>query len=69
MEASGSQTVLGTLEKVADGDFLVTMNSVPAGEFIVRVKGERTFSRSSNSRFQRQSVTQLRASSVVITVS
>lgn len=68
VEASGSQIIIGTLEKIADGDFLVKMNSVPAGEFVVRVMGERTSSRSSNDRFQRQSVTQHRASSVVITV-
>ncbi|KAI2668273.1 von Willebrand factor A domain-containing protein 7 [Labeo rohita] len=68
VEASGSQTITGTLEKTADGDFLVTMNSVPAGEFVVRVMGESSSSRSSNGRFQRQSVTQHRASSVVITV-
>ncbi len=58
VEASGSQIIIGTLEKIADGDFLVTMNSVPAREFVVRVMGERTSSRSSNYRFQRQSVTQ-----------
>ncbi|XP_056092826.1 von Willebrand factor A domain-containing protein 7-like [Rhinichthys klamathensis goyatoka] len=67
VEASGSQTINGTLERVAVRDFLVTMNSVPAGEFVVRVFGERSSSRSSNSLFQRQSVTQNRASSVVIT--
>ncbi|XP_058629417.1 von Willebrand factor A domain-containing protein 7-like isoform X2 [Onychostoma macrolepis] len=67
VETSGSQIIIGTLEKIADGDFLVTMNSVPAGEFIVRVMGERTSSRSSNDCFQRQSITQHRASSVVIT--
>ncbi|XP_016346609.1 von Willebrand factor A domain-containing protein 7-like [Sinocyclocheilus anshuiensis] len=67
VEASGSQTIIGTLEKVADGDFLVTMNRVPAGEFVVRVMGERNSLRSSNGRFQRQSVTQHRTSSVIIT--
>ncbi|KAK7165961.1 hypothetical protein R3I93_005902 [Phoxinus phoxinus] len=67
VEASGSQAINGTLERVADRDVLVTMNSVPAGEFVVRVIGERSSSRSSNSLFQRQSVTQNRASSVVIT--
>ncbi len=69
VEASGLQIIIGTLEKIADGDFLVTMNSVPAGEFVIRVMGERISSRSSNDRFQRQSVTPYRASSVVITVS
>lgn len=69
VEASGSKTINGTLERVADRDFLVTVNSVPAGEFVVRVIGERSSSRSSNNLFQRQSVTQNRASSVVITVS
>ncbi|XP_073698677.1 von Willebrand factor A domain-containing protein 7-like [Garra rufa] len=67
VEASGSQVIIGTLEKVAVENFLVTMNSVPAGEFIVRVIGERNSSGLLNSRFQRQSVTQHRASSVIIT--
>ncbi|XP_016417287.1 von Willebrand factor A domain-containing protein 7-like [Sinocyclocheilus rhinocerous] len=67
VEASGSQTIIGTLEKVADGDFLVTMNRVPAGGFVVRVMGERNSLRSSNGRFQRQSITQHRTSSVIIT--
>ncbi|XP_016300112.1 uncharacterized protein LOC107656686, partial [Sinocyclocheilus anshuiensis] len=67
VESSGSQSINGTLEKIADGKFLVTMNSVPAGEFVVRVMGERSSSRSSNGGFQRQSITQHRASSLVIT--
>ncbi|XP_059367578.1 uncharacterized protein LOC132106012 [Carassius carassius] len=67
VKSSDSQTINGTLEKLADGKFLVTMNSVPAGEFVVRVIGERSSSRASNGRFQRQSITQQRASSLVIT--
>ncbi|XP_067297251.1 von Willebrand factor A domain-containing protein 7-like [Pseudorasbora parva] len=68
VESSGSQTIIGNLQKIADRDFLVTMNTVPTGQFIVRVIGEiSSSSRSSNSLFQRQSVTQNRASSVVIT--
>ncbi|XP_052410113.1 von Willebrand factor A domain-containing protein 7-like [Carassius gibelio] len=67
VKSSDSQSINGTLEKLAEGKFLVTMNSVPAGEFVVRVIGERSSSRSSNGRFQRQSITQQRASSLVIT--
>ncbi|XP_026093212.1 von Willebrand factor A domain-containing protein 7-like [Carassius auratus] len=67
VKSSDSQSINGTLEKLADGKFLVTMNSVPAGEFVVRVIGERSSSRASNGRFQRQSITQQRASSLVIT--
>lgn len=68
VKSSDSQSINGTLEKLADGKFLVTVNSVPAGEFVVRVMGERSSSRSSNGRFQRQSITQQRTSSLVITV-
>uniref|UniRef100_A0A8C2HZ49 von Willebrand factor A domain-containing protein 7-like n=1 Tax=Cyprinus carpio TaxID=7962 RepID=A0A8C2HZ49_CYPCA len=67
VKSSDSQSINGTLEKLADGKFLVTVNSVPAGEFVVRVMGERSSSRSSNGRFQRQSITQQRTSSLVIT--
>lgn len=69
VDAMGSQTINGTLENIAGGDYLVTMTNVPTGEFVVRVVGEKRSLRSSNSIFQRQSVTQFRASSVVITVS
>ncbi len=69
VEASGLQIIIGTLEKIADGDFLVAMNSVPSRRICYPCDGERISSRSSNDRFQRQSVTQYRASSVVITVS
>ncbi|KTF80295.1 hypothetical protein cypCar_00039834 [Cyprinus carpio] len=68
VKSSDSQSINGTLEKLADGKFLVTVNSVPAGEFVVRVMGERSSSRSSNGRFQRQSITQQRTSSLVITI-
>lgn len=69
VDAVGSQTINGTLENVAGGDFIVTMTNVPTGEFVVRLMGEKSSLRSSNNVFQRQSVTQLKASSVIITVS
>ncbi|KAA0722078.1 hypothetical protein E1301_Tti009174 [Triplophysa tibetana] len=43
------------------------MTNVPTGEFVVRVMGEKSSLRSSNNFFQRQSVTQFKASSLVIT--
>lgn len=40
VEASSSNSLHGSLEKVASGQYLVTFNSIPAGEFTVRVGGQ-----------------------------
>ncbi|XP_030643687.1 von Willebrand factor A domain-containing protein 7-like [Chanos chanos] len=66
VDASDSGAVNGTLEDLGSGDYLVTMSKVPAGQFVVSVKGERNFTKSLPDRFQRQSTTQIRASSVFI---
>ncbi|XP_053478045.1 von Willebrand factor A domain-containing protein 7-like [Ictalurus furcatus] len=67
VEASSSNSLNGTLEEVASGQYLVTFNSIPAGEFTVRVAGQISSSRSSDNTFQRQSPTQFQTSSVTIT--
>ncbi|KAL7889490.1 hypothetical protein AOLI_G00017480 [Acnodon oligacanthus] len=68
-EASSSNSYNGTLKEVALGLFMATINSVPAGEFVVRVAGKNVFSKPSNGLFQRRSSTKLQASNVTITVS
>ncbi|XP_017319799.1 von Willebrand factor A domain-containing protein 7 [Ictalurus punctatus] len=67
VEASSSNSLNGTLEEVASGQYLVTFNSIPAGEFTVRVVGQISSTRSSDNTFQRQSPTQFQTSNVTIT--
>ncbi|KAI4895401.1 hypothetical protein NFI96_022024 [Prochilodus magdalenae] len=67
VEASSSNSYNGTLKEIGSGKFMVTINNVPAGEFVVRVVGESSFSKASNGLIQRQSSTQLQASSVTVT--
>lgn len=55
-----------TITDEGDGNFLVNVDSVPDGEFVVLVKGIDT---ASNSEFQRQSTTQMSVSKVNIKVS
>lgn len=69
VETSSSNALNGTLEEVASGQYLVTFNSTPAGEFTVRVVGQISSTKSSDNNFQRQSPTQFQASNVTITVS
>ncbi|XP_051559968.1 von Willebrand factor A domain-containing protein 7-like isoform X2 [Myxocyprinus asiaticus] len=63
VEVSGLRVSNGTTEKMGDGDFLVTMNEVPEGEFVVWLKGK---DMTSSSLFQRQSTTQMSQSKVTI---
>uniref|UniRef100_A0A6Q2YXP0 von Willebrand factor A domain containing 11 n=1 Tax=Esox lucius TaxID=8010 RepID=A0A6Q2YXP0_ESOLU len=58
-----SEVIGGTLEDVGNGDFLVTVTKVPAGEFVVLVNGTDLVS---TTLFQRQSTTQMSVSSVTI---
>ncbi|KAB5581392.1 hypothetical protein PHYPO_G00175120 [Pangasianodon hypophthalmus] len=67
VEASSSNSLNGTLEDVGSGQYLVTFNTIPAGEFTVRVVGQIGSSRSSDNTFQRQSPTQFQASTVTVT--
>ena len=70
VEASGSGFYTGLLEDVGNGDYLVTVTTVPKGEFFVRVIGQiNSSSTSVYNFFQRQSSTQHRASNIGVTVS
>ncbi|XP_074519703.1 von Willebrand factor A domain-containing protein 7-like [Halichoeres trimaculatus] len=61
---SGSETVSnGTVTDLGNGDILVTVDTVPEGEFVVSFKGT---DKVSNSEFQRQSTTQMSVSKVNI---
>lgn len=55
-----------TVTDERDGNFLVKVDPVPDGEFVVFVKGT---DKASNSEFQRQSTTQMSVSKVSIKVS
>lgn len=50
---------------MGNGDILVTVESVPEGEFVVFLRGT---DKVSNSNFQRQSTTQMSVSKVIIQV-
>uniref|UniRef100_A0A4W5RGT8 Uncharacterized protein n=1 Tax=Hucho hucho TaxID=62062 RepID=A0A4W5RGT8_9TELE len=60
---SGSEVVGGVLEDMGNGDFLVTVTKVPAGEFVVLLNGTDVVS---STVFQRQSTTQMSVSKVTI---
>lgn len=63
VEVSGEKVSNGTVDKMADGDLLVTVKEVPGGEFVVLLKGkDKTYS----SLFQRQTTTQMSLSKVTI---
>ncbi|KAG8014446.1 von Willebrand factor A domain-containing protein 7 [Nibea albiflora] len=59
----------GPTEEVGSGNFLVTFSGVPAGDFVVRLRGEdsSSTSRATPSSFQRQASTQIKTSSISIT--
>ncbi|KAM9477192.1 von Willebrand factor A domain-containing protein 7-like [Clarias gariepinus] len=67
VEASHLSSLNGTLVDIGSGQYLVTFNSIPAGEFTVHMVGQTSFSTTSNDHFQRQSATQFHASSLAIT--
>ncbi|XP_034400448.1 von Willebrand factor A domain-containing protein 7 [Cyclopterus lumpus] len=68
-DSSGPTEVNGSLKSVGSGNFLVTFSGVPAGDFVVRLRGEDSgsTSRSTPSSFQRQASTQIRTSSISVT--
>ncbi|XP_016319877.1 von Willebrand factor A domain-containing protein 7-like [Sinocyclocheilus anshuiensis] len=66
LEASGSDVVSGTIKSVGATDFLVNIDRIPEGAFVVQLKGLLNDS-SSASRFQRQSHTQHKGSRITIT--
>lgn len=65
VEVSGSGVANGTVEEMGGGNFLVSVNSAPPGEFVVLLKGEDT---STSNQFQRQSTTQMSVTSVSVQV-
>ncbi|XP_072535237.1 von Willebrand factor A domain-containing protein 7-like [Salminus brasiliensis] len=65
VEASGSGVYKGILEDVGSGDYMVTVTTVPKGDFYIRLNGQ--FNSSSTSAFQRQSSTRYRASNITVT--
>ncbi|CAM4483557.1 unnamed protein product [Leuciscus chuanchicus] len=68
VEASGSDVVNGTIKAVGATDFLVNVDKIPEGAFVVQLKGLLNDStRSLPSQFQRQSPTQQKGSRVTIT--
>nr|XP_020496296.1 LOW QUALITY PROTEIN: von Willebrand factor A domain-containing protein 7-like [Labrus bergylta] len=69
VDSSGSTEVNGSLQSVGSGNFLVTFSKVPAGDFVVRLRGEDSSatSRSTPESFQRQTSTQIKTSSISVT--
>lgn len=65
VEVSNTNVVNGTIKGMSAGDFMVTVNQVPEGEFVVMIKGEDT---TTSSYFQRQTTTQMSLSKVSIKV-
>ncbi|XP_038146511.1 von Willebrand factor A domain-containing protein 7 [Cyprinodon tularosa] len=61
---SSSEAVTnGAMTDMGNGDFLVTVDAVPEGEFVLFLKGT---DKLSNTKFQRQSTTQMSVSKVII---
>ncbi|XP_041922784.1 von Willebrand factor A domain-containing protein 7-like [Alosa sapidissima] len=65
VEVSGSGLAGGTVQEMGGGNFLVSVNSAPAGEFVVLLKGEDT---STSSQFHRQSTTQMSLTPVSVKI-
>ncbi|XP_072563585.1 von Willebrand factor A domain-containing protein 7-like [Paramormyrops kingsleyae] len=69
VEASGAGQTNGTLQDLGRGNYLMTVDKMPGGVFNVRVTGmSASSSRSSSTVFQRQSNTQIKASSLIVSV-
>uniref|UniRef100_A0A3B1JGI1 Uncharacterized protein n=1 Tax=Astyanax mexicanus TaxID=7994 RepID=A0A3B1JGI1_ASTMX len=66
VDSSGSGLYKGSLEDQGSGDYLVTVETAPKGDFYIRITGQ--FNSSTSSKFQRQSSTRYRASTISITV-
>ncbi|KAL3996216.1 ubiquitin-like modifier-activating enzyme ATG7 [Sarotherodon galilaeus] len=62
---SGPTEVKGSLQSLGSSDFLVTFSGIPAGEFVLILKGEDSSSTSSS--FQRQASTRIKTSSISVT--
>ncbi|CAN9510134.1 unnamed protein product [Ophioblennius macclurei] len=68
-DSSGPTEVNGSLQSMGSGNFLVTFTEVPAGNFVLLLKGEdsSSTSRSTPRVFQRQASTQIQTSGISIT--
>lgn len=65
VDVSNDNVVYGTIEEMSGGNYLVTMDRVPDGEFVVMMKGKDT---TTSSDFQRQTTTQMSLSYVIVKV-
>lgn len=65
MEVSNTNVVNGIIKEMGGGDFLVTVNQAPDGEFVVMIKGE---DMTTSSYFQRQTTTQMSLTKVTVKV-
>ncbi|XP_060782340.1 von Willebrand factor A domain-containing protein 7 [Neoarius graeffei] len=63
VEVSNTKVANGVIAEMGGGDFLVTVNQVPEGEFVVMMKGE---DMTTSSNFQRQTTTQMSQSQVTV---
>lgn len=63
--------LLFTPQTLGSGNFLVTFTAVPAGEYVVHLRGEdsSSTSKSTPSSFQRQALTRIKTSSISLIVS
>ncbi|XP_035521927.1 von Willebrand factor A domain-containing protein 7-like [Morone saxatilis] len=70
VESSGAGQVNGTVEAQGGGDFLAQFDRIPSEEFVVLVKGQNSnvSTREASVFFQRQSPTNIRASTLTVTV-
>ncbi|KAL6110279.1 uncharacterized protein ACO6RY_19394 [Pungitius sinensis] len=68
LDSSGTTEVNGSLQSVGKGTFLVTFSGIPAGDFVVRLRGEdnSSTSRATQRSFQRQASTQISTSSISV---
>ncbi|KAJ8349027.1 hypothetical protein SKAU_G00276160, partial [Synaphobranchus kaupii] len=67
VEVSGLRVENGTWRALGEGDYLVSMEKVPDGSFVILLKGVDGMPRLSQNSFQRQSNTQQKASSLTVT--
>ncbi|XP_029003260.1 von Willebrand factor A domain-containing protein 7-like isoform X2 [Betta splendens] len=68
LDSSGPTEVNGSLQSVGSGSFLVTFVGIPAGDYVVTLRGEETSSTpvSLPISFQRQASTKIRTSSISV---
>uniref|UniRef100_A0A3Q2YF42 von Willebrand factor A domain-containing protein 7-like n=1 Tax=Hippocampus comes TaxID=109280 RepID=A0A3Q2YF42_HIPCM len=67
-DSSGPTAVNGILQSLGTTGFLVTFNEIPAGDFVVRLRGGGgdSSSQSTPSMFQRQAPTRIRTSNIAV---